>query len=217
MDWSAEKPVTAWLHACREMIALEATSLMHAAGAAEGRPVTPAGGQWLWRLRRGLRLSTVDGGAATDSPTTWVAAPSGSASASVRECRSLGTACWWWCAPGGDDPSPRRRGINKVPRLTRRSSPPAPFPATLLSCNGFDRCVARTSATWTCSAVLDLARLLERALRDSAYLADRLRSRRALDRLLCALLRRAHAFRRLDHHDGSHARLVLMMSVTPMY
>ena len=56
---------------------------MHAAGAAEGRPVTPAGGQWLWRLRCGLRLSTVDGDAATDSPTTWVAAPSGSASASV--------------------------------------------------------------------------------------------------------------------------------------
>ena len=152
-------------------------------GAAEGRPVTPAGGQWLWRLRRGLRLSTVDGGAATDSPTTWVAAPSGSASASVRECRSLGTACWWWCAPGGDDPSPRRRGISKVSRLTRRSSPPAPFPAARLRSYACYRCVARSSATWTCSAVLDPARLLERALRGSAYLPDRARSLRAMDRL----------------------------------
>ena len=126
------------------------------------------------------------------------------------ECRSLGTACCCWCAPGGDDPSPRRRGISKVSRLTRRSSPPAPFPATRLRSYACYRCVARSSATWTCSAVLDLARLLERALRASAYLPDRARSLRAMDRRLCVLPRRARAQRRPNHpdrHDDRHVYL----------
>ena len=134
-----------------------------------------------------------------------------------RECRSLGTACCCWCAPGGDDPSPRRRGISKVSRLTRRSSPPAPFPATRLRSYACYRCVARSSATWTCSAVLDLARLLERALRASAYLPDRARLLYAMDRRLRAASLRARAWRRPDHHDRHDGRHVRAHTISRMH
>ena len=184
--------------------------------------VKPGGGQWLWRLLCRLRRSTVDGGGSASSPTTQVAAPSGSASALVARVALTRTVCHRWCAPGGDDPSLRRRGRRKVSYLARRSSSPAPLPRTRLSCNGLDRWSSHSSATWRCSAVLDIARPFERALRASAYLPDRAFSLRAMDRRLCPRSRRARAQRRCDRHDrhaGRHAqsrRCALIISpVTP--
>ena len=116
------------------------------------------------------------------------------------------TVCRRWCAPGGDDSCLRRRGRSVEAMSTTRPSSPAPARPTQLTSYGLDRCFAHSSMTWTWFAVKDLARLYERALRGSAHLPDRTRSLRAMDRLLCALSRRARAQRRCDHCDEHHDR-----------
>ena len=146
------------------------------------------------------------GGGATTSPTTWVAALSDSASALASWASLTRTLCHHWYAPGGNDPCLQRVGGRMVAHLARRSSTPAPVPPTRLSCHGLDRCTSHTSATWTCSAVLDMARHFERPMRAFAYLPDRARSLRAMDRRLCPWSRRARAQRRRDHHDWHNGR-----------
>lgn len=160
-----------------------------AAGAASASPVKPAGGQWLWILLCRLRQSTVHGGGATSSPTTCTSSPSGSASALVlrvpltshrvhsllrtRQRRSLPSETWRTHGSPFGTPLVHARAL---------ASDAAELP---FGCHGLDRCTSHSSATWTCSAVFDIARHFERALRAFAYLPDRARSLRAMDRRLC--------------------------------
>ena len=157
---------------------------------------------WRWRCR--LRQSTVVGGGATSSPSTYVAASSGTPPTRVAPVSLAGAVCRCRYVPGGHAPCPRRRGGRVVAHLASASSLRAPVAATRLSSTALDRCFAHSSMTWTWFAVKDLARLYERALRGSAHLPDRTRSLRAMDRRLCALSRRARAQRRCDHRDEHH-------------
>ena len=75
-----------------------------------GRPVMAAGGQRHTRWRRGLRQPSGDRGGAASSPTSWLAAPSGSALALILSTSKASAIFWSWCAKRRDDPCPKRSG-----------------------------------------------------------------------------------------------------------